>query len=228
MRKFAADDGKFAIDMTIPLPSLVAQLLCSRLCHDLISPVGAISNGLEFLAEGDSRLTADAISLVGGSASQAAARLTFYRLAFGQGDGSAPPIPLLDARDIARNFIGDGKVDLDWPVPSVVDNQDLSRPFGKLLLNLFLMALDALPRAGQIAVMLPMPPSEKWINIVARGDRCELRDEFRAVLRLDPPEDALSARNINGYLATQMAADLGLRIEIDGEFGEAIEISALS
>ena len=212
--------------MSTDISEIVTELLCSRLCHDLISPIGAINNGLEFLAEGDPKTTADAIGLVGASASQAAARLAFYRLAFGHGGGQAHPIPLLEARDTARNFLGDGKVELDWPVPATGSGDNLSRSFGKLALHLFLLGLDALPRGGHVMVTLPAPLSEEWISVIVKGDRCELKDEFRDVLVSNPPAEVMSARNINGYLAARIAAELGLQIGVSGEAGAEIEIAA--
>lgn len=75
-------------------------------------------------------------------------------------------------------------------------------------------------------VTLPAPLSEEWISVIVKGDRCELKDEFRDVLVSNPPAEVMSARNINGYLAARIAAELGLQIGVSGEAGAEIEIAA--
>ena len=67
----------------------VAELMCSRLCHDLISPISAINNGIELMNENDEGIIDSSIELLGTSAKQALDRLSFYRVAFGLAGGGA-------------------------------------------------------------------------------------------------------------------------------------------
>ena len=97
----------------------LAALLCSRVCHDLISPTGAIVNGLEVLEEKESdQQTKDfALDLIKKSAKAASARLQFCRLAFGAAGSAGAQIDLGDAHNMARGFIEDGKTKLVWQLP---------------------------------------------------------------------------------------------------------------
>src|SRR5918994_4411156 len=107
---------------TITLESLdLAALLCSRVCHDLISPVGAIVNGLEVLEDDNDESTKNfALELIKKSARQASARLQFCRLAFGAAGSAGAQIDLGDAEAVARGFLEDDKTELTWNVPRVL------------------------------------------------------------------------------------------------------------
>ena len=172
--------------MTRLVSPRVAELLCSRLCHDLISPVGAIANGLEFLAESDPQLRSDAIGLVGSSATQAAARLAFYRLAFGAGGGEDKTIRFGEVQKTIVNFVADKKIELDWSPPAIAPDATLSAPFGKLLLNLTLLGLEALPKGGQLSLCLPPLSGEDEITLIARGAPSNLRQEMRGTSQQSP------------------------------------------
>ena len=96
----------------------LAALLCSRVCHDVISPVGAIANGLEVLEdEDDENMKKMAMDLVRKSARQASAKLQFCRIAFGAAGSAGAMIDMGEAGDVARAFVGEEKVKLDWQAP---------------------------------------------------------------------------------------------------------------
>src|SRR5712672_4291535 len=93
----------------------LAALLCSRVCHDLISPAGAIVNGLEVLEEAkDEETKTFALNLIKKSARTASARLQFCRLAFGAAGSAGAQIDTGDAQAMARGFIEDDKTKLTW------------------------------------------------------------------------------------------------------------------
>src|SRR5258708_6435515 len=100
----------------------LAALLCSRVCHDLISPTGAILNGLEVLdeKESDQETRNFALDLIKKSARTASARLQFCRLAFGAAGSAGAQIDLGDAQSMARAFIEDDKTKLTWSLPRVL------------------------------------------------------------------------------------------------------------
>ena len=128
----------------------LAALLCSRVCHDLISPTGAIVNGLEVLEEkqSDEETKTFALDLIKKSAKTASARLQFCRLAFGAAGSSTAQIDLGDAQNMARAFLEDGKTKLVWNLPHVL----MPKNRVKLLLNMLIIAGQTIPRGGVMTV----------------------------------------------------------------------------
>src|SRR5437868_8309028 len=127
----------------------LAALLCSRVCHDLISPVGAIANGLEVMEEGkDEETSKFAMDLIKKSARTASARLQFCRIAFGAAGSAGAQVDLGDAENVARGFIEDEKVKLAWNLPRAL----LPKNRVKLLLNMIIVATQSIPRGGIVSV----------------------------------------------------------------------------
>src|SRR5437016_13415396 len=128
----------------------LAALLCSRVCHDLISPTGAIVNGLEVLEENDSdeETKSFALDLIRKSAKTASARLQFCRLAFGAAGSSGAQIDLGDAQAMARGHIEDGKTTIAWNLPRLL----MTKNRVKLLLNMLIIAQTTMPRGGTVTV----------------------------------------------------------------------------
>ena len=127
----------------------LAALLCSRVCHDLISPVGAIVNGLEVLDDNPKPEDREfALDLIRKSAKTASARLQFCRLAFGAAGSSGAQIDLGDAQTMARGHIEDGKITIAWNLPRLL----LPKNRVKLLLNMLIIAQQTIPRGGTLTV----------------------------------------------------------------------------
>ena len=127
----------------------LAALLCSRVCHDLISPVGAIANGLEVMEEGkDEETNKFAMDLIKKSARTASAKLQFCRIAFGAAGSAGAQIDTGDAEKVTRGLMEDEKTKLAWNLPRVL----LAKNRVKLLLNMMLLAAQAIPRGGQLTV----------------------------------------------------------------------------
>ena len=127
----------------------LAALLCSRVCHDLISPVGAVVNGIEVMEDdADEQTKAFAIDLIKKSANTASARLQFCRIAFGAAGSAGASIDLGDAEGVARGMLEDDKTKLTWGLPRVL----LPKNRVKLLLNLLLLAGGTIPRGGSLAI----------------------------------------------------------------------------
>ena len=124
-------------------PLDLAALLCSRVCHDVISPVGAIVNGLEVLEdEKDQDMRTFALDLIKKSARTASARLQFCRLAFGAAGSAGAAIDTGDAENVARGLIADERTKLEWNAPRIL----LPKNKVKLVLNMCLIAAAAVPR----------------------------------------------------------------------------------
>src|SRR6185437_3384758 len=125
----------------------LAALLCSRVCNDLISPVGAIVNGIEVLDEGrDEETKAFALDLIRKSATQASAKLQFCRMAFGAAGSAGAQIELGEAEKAARGLLEDGKTTLVWNLPREL----MAKNRVKLLLNMLLVASATIPRGGTL------------------------------------------------------------------------------
>jgi histidine phosphotransferase ChpT len=188
-----------------------ASLLCSRLCHDLLSPVGALNNGIELLAdEHDPEMRARVLELLADSARASANKLKFFRLAFGAAGGFGDQVDSREAKAAIEGvFVAAGRIELGW----MVSEPTLSKPAIKLLLNLALIAGDALVRGGRLDVGAETRDGMIEIVIRAEGDRLVLDPELRSALLGDADEDKLAPRAAAAWLAHKLASDGGGSIQ---------------
>jgi histidine phosphotransferase ChpT len=158
----------------------LGALLCSRVCHDIISPVGAIANGLELLDEGsDSETRELAMSLIRSSAANASARLQFARIAFGAAGSASANIDTGEAEQVARGyFANDAKTQLEWRGERLL----LPKNKVKLLLNLILTGVAAIPRGGQILATIENAPDRLGLIVTASGKAARVPPKFRDML----------------------------------------------
>ena len=209
--------------------TLLANLLCSRLCHDLVGPVGAIGNGLEVLAdEDDADMRRKALELLTFSAEEASRRLKFYRLAFGAAGGGEVPLSLGDAREAARWLLTGGKVRLDWPdaaIPAWVTPPKLAV---RLLLNLIQLGADALPRGGRVAVQLARGTSGLAITVVASGAAATLNDTIVGALNGRIALEQLDPRASQAYYARRLAMECRSHVSVMQSDGQVVLSLAVS
>ena len=197
----------------------LAALLCSRVCHDLISPVGAIVNGLEVFEENkDEETKTFALDLIKKSANQASAKLQFCRLAFGAAGSAGAQIDLGDAERVARGLLADDKTSITWNLPREL----LAKNRVKLLLNMLLIGTGAIPRGGTLTV----DPAEgsAGFRISAAGLNARLT-ETTATLLAGNPTQAVDAHAIQPVYTGILARDCGLTLSAMPE-GDAIVIMA--
>ena len=175
-----------------------ASLLCSRLCHDLLSPVGALNNGIELLSdEHDPEMRARCIDLLGESARASANKLKFFRLAFGAAGGFADDVDTREARvAIEGLFGGEGRIQLGW----MVDEPTMSKAALKVLLNLVLIASDALVRGGRLDVGAEKHGDGLDIVIRAEGPRIVLDPELKKELSGESSEEQIAPRAAAAWL----------------------------
>ena len=179
----------------------LAALLCSRLCHDLISPVGAIINGLEVIEEDkDEETKTFALDLIKKSATQASAKLQFCRLAFG---AAGAQIELGDAEKAARGLLEDGKTTLVWNLPRAL----VAKNRAKLLLNMLLVASGTIPRGGTLTA----EPMSEGYQVSARGLNARL-GPATADLLAGSPAEPVNAHAIQPVYTGILARDCGLAI----------------
>jgi len=184
----------------------LAALLSSRLCHDLVGPIGAVHNGLEILAdETDAEMRRRAIELTGQSATEAARRLQFYRLAFGSARRDGASLGLDKARDAARGLFEAGKITLDWPDAYLGSELTNDQAVVKLLLNMIVVGAEALARGGTLSVSLSREDSRLRLLVVASGPGANLSEETRMLLAGSEDPDAVNARSVQPFFTARLA-----------------------
>jgi histidine phosphotransferase ChpT len=189
-----------------------ASLLCSRLCHDLLSPVGALNNGIELLSdEHDPEMRARCLELLADSARASANKLKFFRLAFGAAGGFADEVDTREARvAIEGLFGGDGRIQLGW----MVDEPTMSKSALKVLLNLVLITGDALVRGGRLDVGAEKHDGGLDIVIRAEGPRIVLDPELKNVLVGESSEESIAPRAAAAWLAHCLVNEGGGEIQV--------------
>lgn len=188
---------------------VAVELLASRLCHDLIGPVGAIGNGLELLAEELSRFAGETVTLVTRSAERTAAMLALFRAAFGA-SGGQPGFGLGDAQRVMADVLAGGKITLDWP------EEGEAGPLGaaKLVLVMLLVASETLPRGGRVAVRTSQD-RDFFATVTASGVGVRLTPELRAALDPKAAATGLSTRSIHAYFAAHLCRRQRATLRVD-------------
>jgi len=182
----------------------LAALLCSRVCHDVISPVGAINNGLELLDEGGA--DSDALDLIRTSALNASVRLKFARLAFGASGSVGASIDTGEAEKAAVDYANaEKKTEVTWDGPRAI----IPKNRVKLLLNLFLVAYGSIPRGGSIKVTLENPDGEAKFTITAKGRMMRLPPKFMEI-NSGKVEEAIDAHAIQPYYTVLLAEETSM------------------
>lgn len=188
----------------------LAALISSKICHDVISPVGAIYNGLEILGEDTDPGSRDyAMDVIRNVTVQASARLQFARFAFGAAGSAGAEIDLQTAREISEGFIGDAKHTLSWDAPAGY----LPKNQVKLLLNLVAISVNALPRGGDIAVNIDNDLTSPQFSIVCKGTRSRPPQHLPEILAGEIPE--IDAMSVQAYYTWRLAQNVGATISID-------------
>lgn len=192
----------------------LAALMCSKLCHDVIGPIGAVNNGIELLQDKDSAdMREQATELVAQSASEAAARLQFYRLAFGLAGGLGSEISLRDARNLCRAFLSYGKVNFNWP-----DDQGGAEPMAKdaikIVCNAIAVAAGGLPRGGALMVTGKVDGGAWSFTLTATGPRAGLKEDVLEAIVGGFDEEKATAHNIQVYFLMALIANTGARIDV--------------
>jgi histidine phosphotransferase ChpT len=184
----------------------LGALLVSRVCHDLISPVAAISNGLEILAdEQDAEMRAHAMRLIEHSVGQAKARLLFARLAFGAMGSAGAEIDLREVGQVAAEFFRAGKAKLDWQAPPIAVDKEIIR----VVLNLSALGADCIPRGGLLTVKVEQGRHALSVSITAKGLKANLAPDIKEGLALKIPHEDLTGRTIAPFVTALLAKKLG-------------------
>lgn len=185
----------------------LASLLCSRLCHDMLSPVGALSNGLELLAEErDPEMRKRCFELLEQSAKVSADKLKFFRLAFGAAGGFGELVPIAEPRALIDALVGNNdRITVSWALAGDV----LPKPAVKTLLNLALIGIEALIRGGTLDIGAELRSGASEIVVRAAGGRIAFDKNIGRALDGTLPEDALSSRTAPAAMVRALAESLG-------------------
>ena len=184
----------------------LAAMLCSRLCHDMLSPVGAIANGLELLAdEQDPEMRARCMELLEQSAKISTDKLKFFRLAFGAAGGFGEAIPIDEAQSVVEALASDAKrVTINWAIAE----PSLPKPAVKVLLNLAHIALDALVRGGTLDIGAERREGAVEIVARARGDRIAFDETIGRALQGDLAEGEVTSRTAAAHMIALVAEEM--------------------
>ncbi|MGO9004416.1 MAG: histidine phosphotransferase ChpT [Beijerinckiaceae bacterium] len=189
----------------------LAALLSSRICHDVISPVGAIVNGLEVLdEEKDDEMRGFALDLIKKSARTASARLQFCRLAFGAAGSSGASIDTGDAEQVARGLLADERTQVEWDAPRVL----MSKNKVKLVLNLCLIAAATIPRGGTIKIRISGADDAPHICVEAMGPNARLASHVQRLLAGEPEKNAIDAQGIQPFYTGLVARAANMSVAI--------------
>lgn len=187
----------------------MAELLCTRLCHDLTGPIGAVNNGAEFLSEEGCNMQNQAVELIVSSAFSAVSRLQFYRLAYGNvKDGGEAN--LSDKKKHAADFFVGSKITLDWPdTETEASGVSISLKMARLIFNLLIMASAVLIRGGVVAVRIRLNDAgDRHVTVSAKSPHIKWEKEITDILEGKLADDDLSPKNVQAQLTHYFADDL--------------------
>ncbi|WP_306118487.1 MULTISPECIES: histidine phosphotransferase family protein [unclassified Roseitalea] len=190
-------------------PSELASLLCSRVCHDIISPVGAINNGLELLEDGAA--DEEAMDLVRTSAVNASARLQFARIAFGAAGSAGVQIDTGDAHTVASAFMKGEKADFAWHGERAL----LPKNQVKLLLNLILIGNASIPRGGTLDCRFELGDDKPRFAVTATGPMMRVPQKFADYHEGRFGPEPIDAHSVQFYYTLVLAAESGMTVSID-------------
>ena len=194
----------------IQMPVRVAELLCSRICHDLVSPVAAISNGVELVGEMGPEGLGDAMGLLEHSARQASVRLQAFRLCYGAG-GSEALVSGKMIYEAFANYIESDKVKLEWDLLNDTPEEDLTPGFFKVLINSMMFARECLIRGGIVRVS----KTGHTLFVEALGETVTVREGMAEALRGELEVSALTPKTIHPYVTNLFSKHFGFPITLE-------------
>lgn len=215
---------ELTLDAAIDLK--IGQLLCSRLCHDLIGPAAAVSAGGELMLDEDASAAdgADVRDLIVESGRQLAGRLSFFRVAFGPAAARAGGLSRAQVRELAQGFLHGGRVQLDWPATTGADDRSLAADAARVLLCLILLAVDALPHGGRLGVGIRPQASGTGLSLTATGRSAGIGDELVDALRATEVR-AVTPRTVHAFYLSRLLERLRASLVIEG--ADTLELRAL-
>lgn len=203
----------------------LAEMLCTRLCHDLTGPIGAVNNGAEFLSEEGFDMQGEAMQLIVSSAHEAVNRLQFYRQAYGRvndhGEAS-----LSEKKRLAEEFFKSTKLKLNWQ-DNYADASGISvsQKMARLFMNMMIVSAAAMIKGGTMEVRVAEHADVREFTLDATGEMVKLEPEMREILTGEGDPSALSPKTAQAFLTAKLAGELGASIELIVEDGRLAMIA---
>ena len=193
------------IDHTIP--TRISEILISKICHDLVSPVGAVNNGIEFLADMGADGLQDGLGLIEHSAKQASVRLQLFRMCYGAGGSDAKTTGKM-VYETFQNYIAGTKTSMQWDLMNDIPDQDLPAGFLKTLLNAMVFVQESLPRGGVVAISM----SDDHMVVTGTGDMIKPKEDSVEALSGNIDTKEISPKSVHGYITKAYAQSFNLDI----------------
>lgn len=209
--------------MTLDIDLSVAELLASRLCHDLVGPIGAVSNGMELMTDDEFGMADDALQLASNAVAQATHILQFYRIAYGMA-GTRMGGDLQDLKKLSEDMLSHRKCTLDWSAMEA-SGATLADGVAKLLLNMVALAVEGLPRGGVVSVAVSGGDPLR-VEVGAGGQDAGFHDEVKAGLDEGITLDALTPRNVHAYFTRLVAQRISAAFQVEAPSADQIRMSA--
>jgi len=185
----------------------VMELMASKLCHDLVSPVSAINNGVELVQEIGGDVVEEAMKLIGDSAGHASRRLRLFRIAYGRA-GSEENLPVKDVRQIAEQYLAGGKVNLTWPDDQPIEEIALHKGALKVMLNMIILSEESLAYGGTVS----LHAMAKGCRFEVAGRNAQLAPAIEAAFNGTANIEDLTPRSIQAYATGKFASHFGLKL----------------
>lgn len=203
----------------------ILELLSSKVCHDLISPIGAVNNGIEFLEDMGADAGPEVTELIAFSAGQASAKLKAYRMAYGAG-GADDSIKPEEVHEAIQDIVGaEDKITQDWDAYGDLGFEDRPKAFCKMLVCALLLAMDSMPKGGVLSVGPGKNAGETLVT--AKGEDTSIRGQSDNALSLDMPRDALEPKYVHAYMTGLLGKAYGYGFSIVNADAETVEITII-
>jgi len=202
----------------------VMELLSSKLCHDLVSPVSAINNGVELIEDIGGAVMDEAIKLISDSGGTAARRLKMYRLTYGRA-GSETSLDVKDVKLIAEQYLEKTKISLVWPegLPSAAMAE--RKGFFKTLLNLIILGEESLAYGGVITLRnLKAEGDEEGCRVEVVGRNVSLNLQLQEALEGSASIEELSPRSVHSYVTGRFAEYFGFKLVHDHSIPDRLDL----
>lgn len=204
----------------------MAELLCTRLCHDLTGPIGAVNNGAEFLKEEGFDMQNQAVDLIVTSSHEAVTRLQFFRMAYGRMSDQGE-VSLSEKKELVEAFFAGSKITVDWP-DSQTDaaGVSLSNKMSRLVLNMIIIASGALIKGGTLSIRVSKDDHSKTVKVTAKGAAVKWDKEAEQALLQQVAHEALTPKTVQPYFTGQCARELHVTLTHQAD-AETFDLTAV-
>lgn len=204
----------------------VLELLASKICHDLVSPVSAINNGVELIEDIGGSVVDEAMKLIGDSAGQASRRLRLFRTAYGRA-GSEENIAVKEVKQVAENYLSSSKVTLNWPEDMPTQQVADQRGFLKTLLNMIILSEEVLAYGGVVSIRSLTDSNKQGCRVEIIGRNSQLSPQNKAALEGECRIEDLSPRTIQSYITGRFISHFGFSLQCDQPLPDRLDFSLI-